>query len=358
MTLFIPYYLIITLFLFILGYRFSRHSTGIINLSILLLLLIFFLSVGYRDFNFKGDTSTYLWMYESLTNNRYNGERIEKGFIFLLKLLSFLNFSQRDLLLFIAILQSLLWFWLIKLTFKNYQAVLIITLLIISSFFVYNMGGNLLRQGIAVPLALISLELLTRKKILLAFTMMLLALFFHVTSLVYVISFLFISFIKLKLRYYLIFLFMLSIASLSGLIDIISLHLPALVPSYQHIFTNSAFELYKVGFRLDFWLFTMIPIFLYFCLKGDAKIKYEKTIKIYIFLFYIFIVLFSFPYSDRFGLYLWSYMLIILTKFYLNYRFNMGNSFTFYIILIACYGSVSYALHSLMNFGYDLGFIL
>lgn len=358
MQLFIPFYILIVLSILLTQCKLHKLSNSSVNLLIISILLIFFISVGSRPFDFQGDTGTYLWMFQSISNGLYDGSRLEIGFLWLLKGLTFLDLTERGFLVFISAFQSILWFSLIKYSFSGCNKKLVIsTLLIVSSFFVYNLGGNVLRQGIAIPIALLSIQFLIRKRILWSIIFSLIAMSFHKTSIVMILSYFTAQTLNFKLRYFFILFFSLTLLSFLGLFDLLIPLLPSFHSGYQHLFTESAYEIYRVGFRFDFWLFSLPPLLFYFFLDKEARWKYEIIIKSYIILFSIFIVLFTFPYSDRFGLYLWCYMLLILPMFFYSYTFQLGNSFLVYIFIISLLGVFSFIYNPLMKFGYNFNLL-
>lgn len=68
MQLFIPFYILIVLSILLTQCKLHKLSNSSVNLLIISILLIFFISVGSRPFDFQGDTGTYLWMFQSISN--------------------------------------------------------------------------------------------------------------------------------------------------------------------------------------------------------------------------------------------------------------------------------------------------
>lgn len=354
MELFSPFYLLLSLIISFSFLKEKKLSSGMTNLFLISFFSIFLISIGFRDVNYSGDTQTYLRMFEKFKDGLYDGGRLEFGFVFLFKFFSLLDLSERLFIFSVAFIQVSFWFILVKNIFiDSNKKKIIAALLIISSFFVYNLGANVLRQGLAIPLILLSLYYALNKRYYTSFVFLFLAISFHKTSIVFLFAYLIVLMLNIKVRYYVLILLITTVLSVVGGFDVVINLLPSYISGYQYLFLESSFKQYQVGFRLDFWLFTLIPMVLYLFLKDEHKEKRENIIKIYITLFCVFIVLFSMPFSDRFGVYLWCLMLFLVSDFFSCYKYKILNDFYVYIFVVTILGIVSFNYHYSMNLGYN-----
>jgi hypothetical protein len=308
--------------------------------------------VSGRGFTHQGDTETYLRVFNNITYTTYENMnelfRLEYGFLLLTKLLNEANLNSRAYLFTIALIQVVLW----VLCYKSYldkQKLLLAIFLFISFFVSYNLGSNVMRQGIAIPISFLGMRLYFLKKYNLAILCFVIAYSFHHTSLLITIAVL-LSYPSIRIKWYFIAFFILTFISGLNLSGPIIQLIPGLEADYSHIL--NATENYDVGFRLDFWLLTSFPLIL-FCLLNEAgKQKVDITFKAYLILASIFIIAFNIPYSDRIGMYPWMLMTILIPMFIGNYKYKILNSNVIAVIIIFIVGSLSLAIFPLMQLTY------
>ena len=356
MQLLLPFYLVlsvITVILYTQNNDVDRYKQGVKNLFSFILLLFFVIIVGSRSFDHPGDTGNYLQLFRTLGNTdlfvTINEFRIEKGFLLLTSILGELIFDERFFLLSVAILQAILWY-ICFYKWVESRNVLLSILIFISLFASYNLGLNVLRQGIAIPLSFIGLKFLFDRKVTAGFIIILLAALFHKSVLLMLVGWL-LTIDRINVKYYFILLFVCTLLSIlgvfSGLVDFIRSN----VDSYRHLVGDYALERYNVGFRLDFWLFSIFPILLYYVVKDTEKYKYFKIVKFYSLIFSVFVIMFAIPYSDRVGLYTWLMFPILLTLFIGDYKIQILNLRPLIAIITAVIGIFFFSFYSVMDTG-------
>lgn len=326
-----------------------------INFFLSFILILFFIFVvSGRSFYHNGDTQTYIILYRNLElynfNEIGNYFRVEYGFLLFSKIVNFFGFSERGFLFLIAALQTILWFICLN-KYLSSTKLLIALFFFISFFVTYNAGANVLRQGIAIPLAFIAGSFYLQRSYFISMVLFFIASTFHTTSLIVLLSFL-ISYRFVSIKYYFLAFLLITILSFLDVFAKFITVIPGVDDSYSHIL--NATEKYEVGFRFEFWVFTSIPIMLYFLLNNDGKVKNDLLFKIYLTFSGIFVAAFSIPYSDRFGLYAWMFMIILIPNLIGNYKFRLFNDYKLFLIVISLLGGGMFLFFPLMQLTYKL----
>ncbi|RCE12933.1 EpsG family protein [Aeromonas caviae] len=185
MQIFISFYILLVSFSLLLTSRQRKVSSKVFILLSLLLFIFYTIVIGLRDFDMQGDTRNYLAMFHQAEND-FSGlisSRIEYGFVLLLKGLSLIDLSERQFIFSVAVLQSCLWFVALKKYFTKPVFLLLSTLIFISMFFFYNLGSNVLRQGLAMPFLILAMHYLFKGHKFRFVAMSVLSFLFHKTTL-------------------------------------------------------------------------------------------------------------------------------------------------------------------------------
>jgi hypothetical protein len=321
-----------------------------INFFLSLILILFFVFV-VSGRSFHSDDQIYINLYSNLDlydfNEIANYFSVEYGFILFSKIISLIGFSERGFLGSIVALQTILWFICLN-KYLSSTKLLIALFFFISFFATYNLGANVLKQGIATPLAFIAGGFYLKRSYFISMILFFTASTFHLSSLIVLLSFLILyRFVSIK-YYFLVFLLITTLSFLDVLSKYITL-IPGVIDHYFHILNATH---YKVGFRFEFWAFTSIPIMLYFFLNNDGKVKNDLLFKIYLTFSSIFIAAFSIPYSDRVGLYAWMFMIILIPNLLGNYKFSLFNDYRLFLILTTLLGGVMFLFYPFMQLFY------
>lgn len=361
MQIFLPYYITLC-FLLICFFLNIKKINQQVSVALTIVLFSFYLLIiGFRDFDMLGDTRTYLGMYEQVRND-FSGvisSRIEPGFVLLLKFFSILGLTERQFIFSVAILQSVLWFFALKKYFCSPVNLLIGTLIFISMFFFYNLGANVIRQGLAIPFLILALHYIVKKENVMVVIMSLLAFSFHKTTLGILLIVYLVNLMKLNTLFWLAVLVVVTLASITNMLTIITeLSSLYMLKDYGSYIDGTISDSYKVGFRPDFWLFSMLPVFLFYMLDAQQKINLTTRFNIYLALFSLFVVMFSMPFSDRVGVYCWTLGCLLMAEFIGHYRFKILNSKIFTISSIGFFGVLSFVFYRTLNFNYSFGLLL
>lgn len=313
--------------------------------------LFFIIFVSTRSSDHPGDTEVYLRLFRSLADlnlleipDKY---RIEKGFILLTHIIGKISSNESFFMATIAAIQVSLWYVCFKVWInKNY--ILISVVVFCSLFTSYNLGANVLRQGIALPIAFIALKLLFDRKLITGILLILLASLFHKTVFL-VLACWALSFEKVHIKYYFTVWGCISFLSLVGFFEQIISFTSVELSSYSHLVRDGAVERYKTGFRLDFWCLSALPLGLYCLLEEEKKKFFSYLLKTYLAIFSVFIILFEIPYSDRVGLYSWSMLPIMIALFIGSYRLQALNSGILTTFIMVLLGVIFFQFYSVMD---------
>lgn len=189
----------------------------------------------------------------------------------------------------------------------------------------HQLGVNVIRHGSAVAALLIGMVFLLRNRLIGTIAWYLVALFLHASSIIFILLSALSRFVSL--RFALITFVTSVILAISGIgIDTILTgtglnSIPLLQDRIDPFLEGEIGRNYRIGFRFDFFLYTIAPM-LTVLVMGSTTAKRKrgkhlvgsKTIidqpvtyvaKLYILLSAFFMLTFSLPYSDRFGLFAW-----------------------------------------------------
>lgn len=355
MQIFIPYY--IALFIFsmsILVISKGDVDNKVSLFSSVIIIGFYVVFVASRAEDHPGDTYVYLKIFDFVSSNKnfLDGFRVEPGILIVNKIISIFTHSHRDYLFVIALLQSFLWILLFA-VFLNRSEILLAVFTFISMFMFYNLGMNVLRQGIAIPLALIAIFTMRNKKIILGGLFFILSLAFHKSVIILLFCYI-LAKVKLKSRVIILAWLFFSLLSFLGLLDFIKDFI-SVGDDYSHLTTEYAMDKYRTGFRLDFWGFSFLFLLLsWWGVKESQDEKAKFVFDMYVYSNIIFIILFSIPYSDRIGLFSWCLIPFILSKvIYLkgSVNFRMQIIVTIFIFL---FGFLMFSFYPIMNSNYYL----
>ncbi|MFF1010860.1 EpsG family protein [Proteus mirabilis] len=354
MQIIILYYTLIAIFIIIVeaNYKNLKLSKNSLYFIYSTPLLIFFSFTAFRDYNIGTDTENYLYFFSKVIDSDnlsiFSTSRFEFLFIFISYIASFLE-NERFYLIIVSFIQTIAFFFAIRLWSKNP----VVSFLFFCSLFVsYNLGTNILRQGLAIPFALISIHYLLEKKIRPFIIFLLISFFFHHTSII-MILFSFLCLNKFRIRTYIIFWLIAIILLYSGSLKFIlelGRDLFSFNESYRNILSNFSLDSYQVGFRLDFILFSSIPILILLITNKKNIIKENIfLIKLYFSLNTFFILIMEIPYSDRFGLYSWILFPLLIPNLIKENKFKILRNNVIWLFLTFIAGVVSFVFYPIMQ---------
>lgn len=329
----------------------NKNSVLYVLLSITM-FIIYLLFISLRPAHIGTDTKNYITFYTLITSADLT-TLFQYRFEPLFSLLSyvFLIFDSHKVYIAALALLHVLLLTLGGMKWFRGENLFIYTLISLSVFTTYNLGVNILRQGIAIPLALLSIYYLNNNKLTKFSLFSVLCVMFHYTSSL-MILFALLSRIRIKINY-LISSWLLAVLMLySNVLSKFVENLKTLFvgySSYQDILSERSLELYRIGFRADFILYSAIPIFLYI-LIDRKKISQNSMylIRLYLMLNTTFVLFMVMPYSDRIGIYSWSLFPVIITSFLGESKLKLLNDKSVISFGIIVFGILGLTLYPLM----------
>lgn len=293
------------------------------SILIILFSFLYALLFGFRGKEIGSDTAQYMNIFTYVNSNEFSLEKFTDYFyIFLSKSVGYFTVNPSYMLLIVALLYLVLFYnFLINLPTKNK---FLIFFVFVSMFFFKSMGINVLRQGLAEMLFLVSLIFSMkgeRKKYIIT---SILAFLSHSTMIIPMMIYL------ISKKYYnvkpnklvIIILVSIILGYLKMDINLIFNNLPFIGDKYLTYLnpTNSMSELYEIGFKPQFVFFNILFFILGYVLikyfKEFITLFYRRVFFTYTLLSCILFLMFSIPYSDRIGLFSWTLIPIIVYPYF------------------------------------------
>ncbi|MEA3406389.1 MAG: EpsG family protein [Pseudomonadota bacterium] len=294
-----------------------------------LFVSVFVVLVGQRSEFLGTDTRVYRAMYELVKGCQCLIHKVEPGFDYLMFSLARLHLSTTQYLAVVSAIQFVLTIYVAKrmALFLNYHQVqtmkwmlIFMTLMLISPFF---MGAqiNVLRQSISVLFVLLVAISLLQGRYYQSLLWALFAISFHTSALMFLafLSGVFLSF-NLVVGLSLI-LFTLYIAGATEIL-IEMLSSASGLSIYQAISGYRTDAEYENGVRIEFAIFSIFPLALYFIAqqldvihKTQWLARLKPVLKVYLLLLIPFWLFGWANYSDRFAWSAWFAMPLFLTVF-------------------------------------------
>lgn len=224
-----------------------------------------------------------------------------------------------------------------KLTQSHSQAIL--GMLMVACMFSFTgMLSNIIRNGLAIALFLPCTYYTFIKKYKLAVIWGIASLLSHESILLPLIGLLIVHFFNMPLRYYLYGYVVCSIMAMANL----GVHSFGFIQDLGIIklnnYINSDLTFYRTGFRIDFYAFNTFFLALFLILKKNSSIAFDRYLKLFIVMSSIFFLFFQIPFSDRFGIYSWVLIPVVLflcTQSYIpEYRFTLSFVATIFLYFI------------------------
>jgi hypothetical protein len=312
------FFFILYLYLFLLLNFFKKNRKLSIGLNKILLLIgvvVNSLFIGLRNFSVGSDTQRYLQSFKDVQI------RIEESSIFndilfyyLSYFVSLVSFNEYFFLIFFSFLYHILLFRIAYLL--DNQKWMSVLLLILSSFVFIDFSLNILKAGLATLFCILVLASKWKYK----FIYFILALSIHFSSILFIICYYLSK--KLSLTISIIFWFtslIISYFNISGsILEILieKFNFTEVLGIVRYLEGNDLS--YKVGFRIDFVAYSILPFILMFIskkvFKNKALINHEMA-SLYLLLNGLFMLMFHIPFSNRIGYYSWALMPLILFDF-------------------------------------------
>lgn len=308
----------------------KKKTTNVQWFLLILFSVLFTLMLGTRNINVGNDTITYINFYLDQTTLP------DFGFNYFNNVMYQFGVSVDSYILIIAFLYMFFLIYFIKLT--KVDNIFLLFFCFVSLFFFKSMGVNIIRTGVAMSFFLCAFISKNKK---FKYVFFLLSISFHSSFIIPILGYFGVYFLKsvrIPLVIYIISIF-LSIINIQiyfwiQKIPVVNLVFYDKIASYSNIDKSS----YTIGFRYDFFLFNLFfAVVGYFGYKiYNNDIRYKRTYYLYLILSGFFYIMFNSGFSDRYGLFSWSLIPILLLPFLESKKLEyiLMNK---YIILIVCF---------------------
>lgn len=299
------------------------HNKAYLRALVIISFLSFSYLLGFRDLTIGTDTERYASYYVSVSMLSFS-EMLDFGRFETLFSLSVWLFSSLGLnyeLYFTAVAAFVLYtIYKVAVFLTNSKFYGLLALVLFASWpFYYSLSINVQRQAIAFGFMMLSFIAAGRNNNFLSVFLTLISTQFHIVG---IISLIFVVANKGYMTVSRTFL----VWVLCVLVSVLDLSKNLILSSgYNRINIYEGFEsVYRTGFRLDFFLFSIIPLVVHLVLKKQnlqfsVKSRYAFLLKSYILLNAIYFIFAFMPYSDRYIINSWMlvpfFMLFIIIKY-------------------------------------------
>ncbi|WP_313374734.1 EpsG family protein [Chishuiella sp.] len=312
----------------------------------ILFTILYSVYFAFRPVLKYSDTSVYIYKYINNMNSLDEVLNAPKDFFFFLYsyFTKLLVDNENAYLFFIAITYIAPLLLVIKKI--NIKHPFIIFALFTLSFSFENLGGNIIRQGIGINIFLLGLIFYNDNK-LKAYLLFLLSMLFHISVLIPIGIFFLAT--KLKNKYFYLAIYL--ICSVISILNINVISFIESIPYVSELFADrnqnysDVVGNYKVGFRLDFFLFNSLFLLMFWVTSTKFKFsttiekeQYERYLFIYMSLSAFFFLMFTQSFSDRYGVLSWQMIPILFLPYVKYFKskiwiLNIGALFLIYSII-------------------------
>ena len=314
-------------FLFAINYNIKGRKE--VSLNVFLVLVFAFtyaLVFGFRDYSIGSDTQVYV------KDFKYNNisEAKDVGFAILIKITSIFT-NERGFFVVVAFLY--LSFLSLVFYFFDKTKMYIMFFMFTSMFFFETFGVNVMRNGLASILLLLSIMFFLRNKKIIASMLLIIASSFHASI---ITPFLFWIIAKkvrsLKLIYGIFFATIIlsylgfGINSITDVIPMLNIFFKDRFDTY---FENPDWLDYQIGFKASFVMFNLVFALIGYKLYSNIedivkKEKYGRFLRTFLFSSSFFFMSFYVSFSDRVGALSWIFIPFLLEPLLDKYRYKYG----------------------------------
>lgn len=340
----IIYYAVsIIVLLFIVEFNLKNKNTEKIQKIFLFFILLgIVLLFGFRTVEVGSDTPRNIKSFtDSFTINSFS-EVKDIGLYAVSKFIAKLTSNVDIFLTVLAVLYiGPIYIGINNLKLKN---PLIFFFFLFSLFFFKSMGINIQRQGIAFALFFCAITYQIQNKKVVSYVLYVLAFMFHASIIIPIVAFFASKKIKTIKIPLLIYLLSTGLSLMNFNFYVVLEQIPIInILAEERVegYLNIDEERYIIGFRPDFWLFNTVFLLLgYYTYRIIEKLPINKEFYKTIFFSYIYIssfffLMFSYGFSDRYGVLSWIFIPFLLLP-YIDYRKRIGllNTFTVYLVCL------------------------
>lgn len=310
----------------------KRPIRRVQNVAVIVFATIFVFIFGLRNKIIGADTEMYIEFFHDIEFLDLN----DVGFVLFIKIIKFIFNDVRLFLLITAFTYIVTICFLIKR--KNYKYPFIFFFCWVSLFFFKSMGINTIRQGIAAGFFLLGL---TYRNKFYKYGFMILACSFHISMVLPLFFFLAVTYYR-NIKFYIIFYFLGAISSIIKFDIITKIGLLSGLNNVKEkadTYSQISSEIYKVGFRIDFFIFNSVFAILgYFIYKNKSNNdpNYTTYYGCYLLLSAVFFSMFNVGFSDRYGFMSWMFIPLLISPIFENdnIKLKLINPFSMYILCV------------------------
>lgn len=313
-------------------------------------IIFFILLIGLRAYDVGADTLSYFRAWNRKTDFEFSTDYL---YYLIMVGVKNIGFSYQAFLLIV----SVLFFYPIYRVYKKisilYKADFLLSLFAFASFFFFmSTSINVARQGLSLVCLLIAYGVFIQKNKKNLTTILILcfaAISFHLTAIIPIILFGLTYFTqRIPLIYFVIvFVIAMLLSYVNFGIKNFSPYLVDILEGDKRVSYLGTKELdyYQVGFRPQFAAFNTIFLIIFLYINHYIRIKpYNRLLKYYILASSLFFMAFQLNFSDRWGLFSWFVIPLLLIPIYqYNSKLNIKPSFfTLFLIFVFIFFNLLY----------------
>lgn len=275
---------------------------------IFLAIAVYFINEPIADFS---DKYSYLATFTDIFELSGDMHKKDLGFYVLTAIIRFVTDWSLVYFAILAMIYLYGYSKFIKHFFKrDFRFIVIICT--ISALGFYGYGTNTIRQGLALSIFLLSLVYFDNKMKYIAFSV--LAILFHKSLVLSVFAFWFVNRYNIKNNFIYFWFLCLAITIVAGN-TVGALLGDVLVSGDNRMegYLQGTTETYQAGFRLNFLVYSVLPIMYGIKIKSQINDEfYNKILSFYIIMNAIWLLMISIPFTDRFAYLSWFLIPFIL----------------------------------------------
>ncbi len=292
---------------------------------------------GNRTKEIGADSSTYAFIFQNTALQDFG---IEFMNAFLFQTLGKLTYNYQVLFIVYSVLFVSIYIYALKRFSINFETSFpLVVFAAICIFTFKNMGINIMRQGVAISFFLLGLSFFLKKSKL-AYVFFVISVGFHTTSAILLLLVFMQKWLKnvnINVLYglycfsILLSFFAIGIKNLASFVD-----LSIFDEKRTEGYLNTSYNVYETGFKLNFVIFNSLFLIIFNSIRRFfVNDDYEFILRLFITTSIVFFFMFEIPFSDRWGLFSWILIPILISPlFSVDFKYKLKTVTTLFLILI------------------------
>ncbi|MHC8947791.1 EpsG family protein [Sphingobacterium hungaricum] len=301
-----------------------------------LLLMIVYL-FGNRGKDIGADSATYASIFQNADIQDFGIEFLNA---FLFTTIGSVTYSYQILFIVYSVLFVLVYTISLKRLSDIFNANFALVIFSAICIFTFkNMGVNIMRQGVSLSFFLLGLSFYIGKSKW-AYLFFVISIGFHTTSAILLVLVFLQRWIKnmnINILFFcyglaiVLSFFSIGIKTVASFVD-----LSVLDEKRAEGYLNTTYNVYETGFKLNFVVFNTIFLAIFnFIRKTINDENYNWLLRLFITTSVVFFFMFEIPFSDRWGLFSWILIPILISPvFSINFKYRLATITTLFLILI------------------------